>query len=54
MLNENSGAWPLWQVAVTIAFAVVLYLASGFDDIEQGAQDAVNGKEYSYESCCCK
>jgi len=38
-----------WQLIVNIAVAVVLYLASGFDDIKQGAKDAVDGKEYSYE-----
>ena len=50
MLNENGG-W--WQVAVGILVAVAIYVATDFDDIKQGAQDANDGKEYDYQRCGC-
>lgn len=54
-LSENesetiNGGWHFWA---GIAVAGILYLASEFDDIKQGWNDAAGGLDYNYQPCGC-
>jgi hypothetical protein len=42
-LNDTNGGF--WQYVV----AGLLYLASEFDSIKDGVQDALNNEDYNYE-----